>query len=248
MNTLLWLPRVLYKFYGFLVFVVTFVPIFPFFYITLIKRSWHRYTFILKRWHSLILITLGGIFMKIEREGELPTDTPYVICPNHSSYVDIILLYRTFSEYFVFMGKREIEKVPLFGKFFSMGMDISVDRRSKTDAHRAFIRACEEIDQGHNVVIFPEATIPNDAPKLSNFKNGAFKLAIEKQVPIVPVTYTNNWKLLQGSVLLKGKAGPGIAKAIIHPYIPTTGMTDGDVASLREQTYNTINKALHHAG
>lgn len=243
-DVLLWLPRVFYKLYCIFVFIVTFIPIYPFFLITLSFRKWHKITFQLKQLHSLILHTLGGIFFIVEQEDELPKDTAYVICSNHSSYIDIILLYRTIPDYFVFMGKKEIEKVPLFGKFFTMDMDISVDRKSNIDAHRAFLKACKEIDEGHSVAIFPEATIPNSAPKMIPFKNGAFKLAIEKQVPIVPVTYTNNWRRLQGSVLLKGKASPGITKAIIHKPISTKGMTEADLGSLKQMTFNVINKSL----
>ena len=243
-NPFVWFLRAVYKIYCIFVFIFTFIPFYPFFHITLINKKLHPLAFKIKRVYALVLHTLGGIIIIIEKRGKLSQNTPYVICPNHSSYIDIALLYRVFDDYFVFMGKKEIEKVPLFGNFFRKEMNISVDRKSKKGSHAAFLRACEEVDKGNSIVIFPEATIPNCAPRLAPFKNGAFKLAIEKQIPIVPVTFTANWKRIQGSVLLKGKAGPGITKAIIHEPISTKGLTLDDLLSLKQQTFDTINEPL----
>jgi 1-acyl-sn-glycerol-3-phosphate acyltransferase len=190
----------------------------------------------------------GGILLIKKYKEKLPENIPFVICPNHSSYLDIVLLYRVFKNHFVFMGKKEIEKAPLFNIYFTSGMNILVDRSSKVGSHKAFKKVGEEIDKGHSVVIFPEGTIPHHAPYLKQpFKNGAFRLAIEKQVPIVPVTFLHNWKRLQGSKLYKGKAGPGYTKVIIHEKIETKGMTDDDLVNLREKVFNIINQPIIEA-
>jgi len=243
MNAILWLPRALYKIYCILYFAITFSLAYPFFFILLQKKTWFKYAFVLKSFYSRMLQLFAGIWLSRDFKEKLP-EPPYVICPNHSSYIDIVLLYCVFSDYFIFLGKQEIKKVPLFRIFFERGMDLYVDRSSRVGSHRAFKNACDEIDKGHCVAIFPEATIPEHAPALKSFKNGPFKLAIEKQVPIVPVTFTKNWKLLQGSKLLKGKAGPGITKAIVHQHIPTKGLTENDMSALRQQTFDIINEPL----
>ena len=127
-------------------------------------------------------------------------------------------------------------------------MNILVERRSKMSSHKAFMQACAEIDNGNSVLIFPEATIPHNAPVLNSFKNGAFKLAVEKQVPIVPVTFLGNWKILQGSIMFKGKAGPGITRVIVHQSIETKGMNENDIPALKQKVFDVMNAPLLENG
>jgi 1-acyl-sn-glycerol-3-phosphate acyltransferase len=141
------------------------------------------------------------------------------------------------------MAKIELNKAPLFNIFFK-DMQISVNRKNIKDAHRAYARASEEIDGGHSVFIFPEGTIGSDKGLLLKFKNGPFKLAIDKQVPILPIVYTHNWKLLQTGGFFKSYGRPGISKAIICKPIETKGMTDENVVHLREQVYSLFEETL----
>lgn len=244
MNIVLWPFRALWKIYFSIVFIITMLLLFPFFYLTLSKEKWFKYTFLLFRFWALVLQIFAGVILIIKKEEPLPKGVPYIICPNHSSYLDIILMYRAFPDYFVFMGKQEIMNWPLFNIFFTKGMNILVDRDSMTGARNAFFKASEDIAKGHSIVIFPEAAIPHFAPRLKRFKNGAFKLAIDKQIPIVPVTFTTNWKLLQGTVLLKGRAGPGISRCIIHKPIECKGMDENEMAALRTRVRDIIEKPL----
>lgn len=244
MDIILWLPRALYKIYAIAVFVATFLLLYPVYYISLLRKEWHPITIEVIRFHVLLMQILGGIIMVVRRMEKTPVKKPYVICPNHSSYLDIPLVFRVVKDYFIFMGKREIENYPLFHVFFTKGMNILVDRSSKMGSHKAFMQACDEIDEGNSVLIFPEATIPDNAPVLNPFKNGAFKLAIEKQVPIIPVTFTGNWRILQGSKMFKGKAGPGITKVIVHKSIDTRGMTENDIGALKNKVFEVMNAPL----
>jgi 1-acyl-sn-glycerol-3-phosphate acyltransferase len=141
------------------------------------------------------------------------------------------------------MGKAELKKVPLFNKFFSR-MNIPVDRKSLKDSHRAFVRAGDDLDKGISVSLFPEGTITHTAPIMARFKNGPFRLAIEKQVPVVPITFLNNWELLPDN-FKSGKVGhPGIAHVIFHHPIETTGMNQNDLQSLKQKVYEVINAPL----
>lgn len=141
------------------------------------------------------------------------------------------------------MGKRELAKVPLFNIFFKK-MNILVDRKSITDAHKAFKRAGDEIDKGNSVIIFPEGTISREAPKMKPFKNGAFKLAVEKQIEIVPITFVNVYKRLQDTPFLQGKAGPGITKIVIHKPVSTVGYTDENIDELKQKIKTIIESGL----
>lgn len=186
---------------------------------------------------------LPGVFVSIKREivnEDLPPVAIY--CANHVSYLDIVLSYIVIPRYFVFIGKQEISKAPLFRSFFR-DMNILVDRKSTIGSHKAFMKAASEIDLGNSMFLFPEGTI-SPKGKLLPFKNGAFKLAIDKQVPIVPVTFLNNWRLLQNGGFLKSHGRPGVAKVIVHKPVPTTGMTEKDLVNLRSHVYQVIQKAL----
>ncbi len=185
------------------------------------------------------ILAVPGLFVKIKRA--TPVDKlpyPAVYCANHASYLDIVLSYLVVPKYFVSMGKQEIDKAPLFRIFFRE-MNILVDRKSNMGSHRAFVRAGQELEKGHNVFLFPEGGISSWG-KLLNFKNGAFRLAIEKQVPVIPITYLNNWKHLQNGGFFKSYGRPGVCYLIVHEPIPTVGMTLDDLVSLRTKVREII--------
>ena len=145
------------------------------------------------------------------------------------------------------MGKAELLTIPLF-KIFFQRMNIPVDRTSITASHKAFNRAKEDIDRGISIAIYPEATIPECSPDVGPFKNGAFKLAIEKQIPIVPITYLDNWKIFPDKKGLRYLCRPGLSRIIIHTPIETKGMGDDDVSTLRESVRNIIKQTMIQHG
>lgn len=244
-DTLFWLPRVLYKVYYLLISTSVLLLLFPFFYWATAKEERFPIAFRLKRIWSVIVHPLVGIFVKIEGISNLPKSGSYIVCANHTSYLDIALMYQIIPHYFIMMGKVEIRHWPLINRFFTTGMNILVDRQKNRGAHRAYMEAKAKIDRGDALVIFPEGVIPDfNIPKLKGFKNGAFKLAIEKKVPVVPVTLESNWKLLEGTHALKGKAGPGICKVIIHPPIATQNINEEDLISLRNGCRKQISEPL----
>lgn len=186
---------------------------------------------------------LSGVIISVKNKHYIKRGQAYIITPNHSSFLDIVILYQTFPQYFVFMGKKSLAKVPIFGIFFKK-MNITVDRKSARDGKRSIDKCGNELDKGHSVVMFPEGTISAKVPELLKFKNGAFKLAIEKQVPVIPITFFTNYKRLEMGGLFSGKAGPGIAKAVIHEPISTIGMTENDAPLLKDRVFKIINDEL----
>lgn len=219
------------------------IVLYPLFFVFLSKREWFPKAFQLKKFWARWILHIPGIFIKVKYEtatDKLPH--PAVYCANHSSYLDIVMSYLVIPHYYVFMGKQELDKAPLFRIFFKE-MNILVERGNNMASHRAFKKAGEEIDNGNGAFIYPEAGISSNG-KLRGFKNGAFKLAIEKQVPIVPITYLNNWRLLQNGGFFKSFGGPGLSKIVVHKPIPTKGLTENDLVSLKTKVYETISKEL----
>lgn len=185
-----------------------------------------------------------GIRMKIKGKENIIEGQPFIICANHSSFIDIPCLYALIDQYFVFTGKQEIEKWPLFNIFYTSGMNILVDRHDKARVTKGLKKMIEVINQGLPLMIFPEGTISPTAPQLTEFKTGAVSLAIQKQIPIMPITFTTNWKRLQRKGFWEGKASPGISQVIIHPILSTTGKGKNDIESLNSELKKIINKPL----
>lgn len=140
------------------------------------------------------------------------------------------------------MGKAELLQIPLFSVFFKY-IDIPVNRKSISDAHKAFKQAGEWVDKGYSQVIYPEGTISSEG-KLKSFKNGAFKLAIEKQIPIVPVANLNNWWFLQNGGFFKSNGRPGRPRIVVGEAIPTVGLTDKDLEELKTKVHTFIQQEL----
>lgn len=231
----------LYRIYFLLLFFGSLLLLYPAFYYFLNKESRHNYAFKLKRFWAYVL-SLGSFApLVVKRKYKSLPEPPYIICANHTSFIDIIYMYIMFPDLFLFMGKKELLKWPLFGVFFRK-MDIAVNRRNPKEALRALEQVSREIEKGKSFALFPEGTIPTTVPKMKPFKNGAFNLAIKHQIPIVPVTFKNNYKILEEA--LWGKARPGIARAVIHEPVNVKGMTEQDLVTLRTQIFQLINAEL----
>ena len=122
----------------------------------------------------------------------------------------------------MFIGKAELLRWPVINIFFKR-MDIGVNRTKRHSAMKSIIRAKQEIERGWSIVIYPEGTIPVNTPKLGEFKAGAFKMAVDAQVPILPITLIDTWRLFDSDPPLTAKARPGISRVIIHEPILTKG-------------------------
>jgi len=144
------------------------------------------------------------------------------------------------------MAKVELGDIPVFGIFFRT-IDISVDRESGRDSFKAFHEAHESLEEGMSLVLYPEGAIGPHPPKMVRFKNGPFRLAIEKKIPIVPLTMIDNWRLLHVHGW-KMYGRPGISRIIVHPPIETKHMTDDDVEALKAKVFHIIEQDLEQFG
>jgi len=237
--------RLAWRVYSLIVFVLLLIIQFPVFYFLLYKESRYPQAFKLMRFFALVITFLSGIRNSVKKDVDLKNFIPCIYCSNHASYLDIVMSYRIIPYFFIFMGKQELAKITLFTIFFKK-MNILVDRDSKIGSHRAFIRAGHDIDKGYSIMIFAEGGIPDNAPTLNKFKNGPFKLAIDKQIPIIPITFVNNWKIIPDGKNIKIYGGPATSYSVIHEPIVTKGMTEKDLPDLREKVFDIIYKTLNH--
>lgn len=234
---------VLWKSWFVLVFSLTFLVLYPFFYFLLISKQYKAVYFLKKVWAFFICL-FSGLIPRIHYPyGKFDFPAPSVIVANHTSYLDILFSVFYIKKPAVYMGKAELLKIPLFNIFFKR-IDIPVRRQSPKDAARAFEKAAEWIDKGYSVIIFPEGTISPQG-KLKPFKNGAFRLAIEKKVPIVPAVNLNNWHLLENGGFFKSNGFPGIAHIVVGKPINTTLYTEQNLVDLQNEIRQFIETHLN---
>jgi 1-acyl-sn-glycerol-3-phosphate acyltransferase len=217
---------------------------YPIFWVLLLNDKHFEKVFKLKVLTSRIILILDFMFLRrISKPENLP-EGPYVICSNHGSYLDIIQMYPILPKTkFMFIGKAELLHWPVINIFFKK-VDIAVNREKRHSAMRSILRAKKEIQNGWSIVLFPEGKIPLNAPKLDQFKAGAFKMAIDEQVPILPITLIDTWRLFETNPPLTARAHPGISRVVIHEPISTVGLTKKDLVNLRQQTFDVINAPL----
>lgn len=233
----------IFKIYIAIVFSITLLVFYFPILILKQKESTKKSTFkifFLWSWTFRILIF---IHVKKLKAANLP-DGPYIVVSNHASYLDIFLMYSILPKHpFLFLGKSEILSYPLMKTFFK-NLNIPVFRDNRMKAAKSFIESKKAIKNGWSLVIFPEGGIPDEnIPKMIPFKEGAFKLAKELNVPIIPITFLNNYKLFSDPTDLLGPARPGISKLVIHEYLSVKTIQDVTAEELSLKVYNVIEGA-----
>jgi len=166
-------------------------------------------------------------FWHVRIEGEQPRSGAYVCTSNHQSFLDIFAMSRQRRE-MKWIAKEEVFKIPFFGLYFRLSGDIPVLRGDRESGGAALTRARWYLDHGMPVMIFPEGTRSRDG-KMGPFKPGAFRLAIEAQVPVVPVAVTGSaYGMPKGSPWIR----PTLVLVRVLDPIETKGMTGADVVKL----------------
>lgn len=238
----------LWKLYIGLVFALTalvYYPIIvPFLFSDVGKRKSFR-LFVVWSWTVRVLCLYG---VQRKKSSPLPK-SPFIIVANHASYLDIFLLYSIFPSYpFLFLGKSEILRYPLIKTYFKR-LNIPVHRSNGVKAARSLVAAAKAVKAGWSLVIFPEGGIPDhNNPTMIPFREGAFQLAKNVKVPIVPVTFTNNYKLFSDPTHLLGPARPGVSHVFIHPAISVTEIEQLSQEELTLKCFEVINQPLKELG
>lgn len=164
----------------------------------------------------------------------------YVIVSNHQSDYDIFVLYGWLGVDFRWVMKQELRKIPGLGIGCEKIGHIFIDRKDRKRALEAINTAKSSIVNGTSVIFFPEGTRSMDS-KLGTFKRGAFKMALDLGIPVLPVTIIGTREILPPRTinLLPGRAG-----MIIHKPIDISGYSNDNLNELVKRTRDTIGGAL----
>jgi 1-acyl-sn-glycerol-3-phosphate acyltransferase len=185
---------------------------------------------------AVVVATLNPLW-RFRVAGTMPVARrrPYVVVSNHESFVDILLISHLPWE-MKWLSKVEIMRIPVLGWAMRIAGDIPVERGTRRSGVKAMLRCREILRGGVSVIIFPEGTrSPTD--ELLPFKDGAFRLAIEAGVPVLPLAVTGS-----RGALAKHDWRVGRSEAVVRvlPPVDTTGLTTDDVPALRERVREMI--------
>ncbi len=219
---------------------IAIVLLFPFIYITSQRKSWYPLFFGFARVWAWMVLLLSGLIPRVTRHERPKRHQLYIICPNHTSMVDIMMTLAIFPNCFLFIGKQELAKLPLFGYFYKK-TNLLVDRQSMRSRQEVFMRGAEKLDEGIGLCIYPEGGVPKEEIELAPFKKGAFRLAVEKNLPIIPVSYPDNKRHLPFDF---SKGAPGILRAEIHPFLYPRSNDPKEVDRLMKECYQTVLSGL----
>jgi 1-acyl-sn-glycerol-3-phosphate acyltransferase len=233
-----------FKLYLALLFLVTLVLFYIPIFLLLLREDTKKKAFPIFVFWCRLICFLAGYRVKPRFAYEVPK-APFVLIANHTSFLDIVFMYLLFPNHpFLFLGKAELMKIPLVKTFFKR-LHIPVYRKGGPNANKALETADKAIKAGWCVIIFPEGGIKeNLVPALQTFKDGAFRLAKNNSVPLVPITFMNNHDLFQDPAAKHSLARPGVADVVVHSVLDKESVQFNDIESLKSLAFRMINEPL----
>jgi 1-acyl-sn-glycerol-3-phosphate acyltransferase len=199
------------------------------------------YRYIVRFWARIILLVTGIKVKTIGLDSITLDGGPFVVIMNHQSQLDIPVLVHTVPLQLRFVGKKELMKIPVFGRAVIRMGHVLIDRKDREHSLAGFDTLAEEISRlGVSVVVAPEGTRSSDG-RLLPFKKGAFVMAIDLGLPILPVTIKDTRKAMpKGDVTSIG----GDLEVIIDSPIPTSNMSYDDRLQLMSDVRGIIERNL----
>ncbi|MCF8713868.1 1-acyl-sn-glycerol-3-phosphate acyltransferase [Joostella atrarenae] len=230
--------QLLYRIWFYLLMALPIIVLFPLLLILSSSERLYPYFFWIARniWANFVLYGMF-LFPRIKREQKLEKGESYMLIGNHTSMMDIMMMLRVSKNPFVFVGKKELSKIPIFG-FFYRRVCILVDRSSSKSRSAVYKRAQKRLNQGVSICIFPEGGVPDDITVvLDSFKDGAFRLAIEHQIPVVPIVFLDNKKRFSYEFF---SGSPGKTRAVVMPFIQTENLKSSDASEIKQESRELI--------
>ena len=186
-------------------------------------------------WAKLNSIVLR-MQVTVEGRDNIKPQQSYVLVANHESALDILLIYGYLPIELKWVMKKELRRVPIIGGACAAMGHILIDRSNSTQAVESIQNASAKLTQGMSVMFFPEGTRSNDG-RILPFKKGAFRLAVDLSIPVLPITIEGTRNMLPTGTL---DWRPGRVALRIHPALRTAELTSRSVAELSNRAESMI--------
>jgi len=185
-------------------------------------------------------LALVGVRVAVTGVENLTPGQPYIFTPNHQSMIEVPLFVTYLGRNPAYLAKKEVFKYPIFGFGISLMGVVPVDRSNTQSAIESAQLATEKLRAGKSYVVYPEGTRSADG-RLLPFKKGAFVMAIDAGVPIVPVTIRG-----ASGIMPKGEIRiiPSTVHITIHPPVSTEGYSKENVSELVDSVREKVASAL----
>jgi 1-acyl-sn-glycerol-3-phosphate acyltransferase len=197
-------------------------------FLNIISNVWLRCAFIFPK--------------KLNTHFLLETET-YIIIANHASFLDAPALYSAIPVLFKTLGKEEMAKIPIF-KYIYTSAVVTVNRGSTMARAKSFLQMQQEVEDGLNVVFFPEGTFDGEQNELKKFFDGAFHMAIKTKKKILPLLLVDT-QLRMHPTTIWGFT-PGVSRTVFLPAISTNGLGLAETDNLKTYCYNYMNTILQY--
>lgn len=236
--------RVIFSLYGYLLFIVLLLLLFPLVIAASFFGKIKGGNFIYKIcqfWADAMMI-IWGIRHRNIFESLHDKNKQYVFIFNHISYMDIPIIMKAIrNQPFRILGKSEMAKIPIFG-FLYQNAVVMVDRSSTSKRAESVAKLKAFIRKGISVVIAPEGTFNTTSNPLKDFYDGAFKIAIETQTPIKPILFLDTYHRMNYKSIFT--LLPGRSRAIYLEEITVEGLALEDLPLLKKKVYDLMEGKL----
>lgn len=196
-------------------------------------------------WSRIICMVLF-LPVKVKGKENITNDKAYIIVANHQSIFDVFMIYGYLGIKFKWLMKKELAQIPLVGTACTKAGFIYIDRSSKMKSHASMTKASEILRRGMSMAIFPEGTRTGDG-QIGKFKKGAFLLAQDLQIPILPVTINGTFQVMSRHAILPSWHRTGIT---IHtPIEPqkSEGLTEAETNAMIRQISTDVAEIIGSA-
>jgi len=231
--------RLLWRLWFIIVASVPVILFAPVIYYSIACNRQKLFTWLKHIWAQWILFWMG-FRVEVDNQAKIDPKQSYIIVGNHTSIMDIMVLLKVIFLPFVFVGKIELSKIPIFGYLYKKS-NVMVDRNSPESRKEVYNQVQKFIKDGNSIGIYPEGGVPDPEVLLAPFKNGAFRMAIEHKLPIIPMVYFDNKRKFPFDIF---KGSPGKLRVKVLPIISTDQLSLDDVDQLRDFTYNLMYNEL----
>jgi 1-acyl-sn-glycerol-3-phosphate acyltransferase len=203
------------------------------------KRGGRISYFFLKSWGFLFGLC-SGIRFKTANRKDVPRNQPFVYVSNHNSYLDSPAFVLAIPGQFRPLGKIEMKKIPIFGWVYPYVV-IMVDRSSLESKRKSMLTLMQKLKEGISIFIFPEGKMNQSSDTLLPFHDGAFRIAVETQMPIMPMVILNSRYIMPRHEF---QPRPGTITTRFLSPVPTSGLTVNDIPRLKAQVYTMMKQAV----